>query len=202
MADLLGRNLHVSRPAAGGGFGRGGRGGPPGRGGTTELQGRRGVRIMPDMFTVVDDPTLAGFGHNEVDNEGVPSLPVTLVEKGVLKDFLRTRLPVQGFDESNGRAMMGNSPAPTNLVVSTAEKSKLAEMKQKMIDLCKQRSLKYGVVIRKLDFPTGGGAFGGGGCAATLRLPALPGWPRRDDSRRAAAQRGCAFAQRYSAGGR
>jgi len=161
MAELLGRNLHVARPAAGGGFGRGGRGGP-GRGGATELQGRRGVRIMPDMFTVVDDPTLPGFGHNEVDNEGVPSLPVTLVEKGVLKDFLRTRLPVQGFDESNGRAMMGNSPAPTNLVITTAEKSPLAEMKQKMIDLCKQRSLKYGVVIRQLDFPTGGGAFGGG----------------------------------------
>src|SRR6185312_15441846 len=123
---------------------------------------RRGVRIMPDMFTVVDDPTLPGFGHNEVDNEGVPSLPVTLVEKGVLKDFLRTRLPVQGFDESNGRAMMGNSPAFMILVTATAEKSPLAEMKQKMIDLCKQRSLKYGVVIRQLDFPTGGGAFGGG----------------------------------------
>ncbi|HVV45297.1 MAG TPA: metallopeptidase TldD-related protein, partial [Bryobacteraceae bacterium] len=166
MADLLGRNLHVARPPAGGGFGRGGRGGP-GRGGATELQGRRGVRIMPDMFTVVDDPTLPGFGHNEVDNEGVPSLPVALVEKGVLKDFLRTRLPVQGFDESNGRAMMGNSPAPTNLVISTAEKSSLAEMKQKMIDLCKQRSLKYGVVIRKLDFPTGG-AFGAAGVAPPL----------------------------------
>ncbi len=168
MADLLGRNLHVARPAPGGGFGRGGRGGPPGRGGATELQGRRGVRIMPDMFTVVDDPTLAGFGHNEVDNEGVPSLPVALVEKGVLKDFLRTRLPVQGFDESNGRAMMGNSPAPTNLVISTAEKSTLTDMKQKMIDLCKQRSLKYGVVIRKLDFPTGGGPFGAGGISPPL----------------------------------
>jgi hypothetical protein len=154
MAELLGRNLHVARAPAGG-FGRGGRGGPA-RGGATELQGRRGVRIMPDMFTVVDDPTLPGYGHNEVDNEGVPSLPVTLVEKGVLKDFLRTRLPVLGFDESNGRAMRGNSPAPTNLVITTAEKSTLAGMKQKMLDLCKQRSLKYGVVIRKLDFPTGG----------------------------------------------
>jgi hypothetical protein len=168
MADLLGRNLHVARPAPGG-VGRGGRGRSSGRGATTELQGRRGVRIMPDMFSVVDDPTLAGFGHNEVDNEGVPSLPVTLVEKGVLKDFLRTRLPVRGFDESNGRAMMGDSPAPTNLVVTTAEKSTLAEMKQKMIDLCKQRSLKYGVVIRKLDFPTGG-AFGAGDIAPPLYI--------------------------------
>jgi hypothetical protein len=161
MAELLGRNLHVTRRAAGG-FGRGGRGGGAARGGATELQGRRGVRIMPEMFDVVDDPSLAGFGHTQVDNEGVPSLPVNLVEKGVLKDFLRTRLPVQGFPESNGRALMGNSPAPTNLVISTSEKSTLTDMKQKLLDLCKQRSLAYGVAIRKLDFPGPGGPAGGG----------------------------------------
>jgi hypothetical protein len=167
MAELLGRNLHMSRPNAA--AGRGGRGGPaPGRGGgTTELQGRRGVRIMPDMFNVVDDPRLPGFGHTEVDNEGVPSLPVSLVEKGVLKDFLRTRLPMQGFAESNGRALLGNSPAPTNLVITTTEKSSLSDMKQKLIDLCKQRSLPYGIVIRKLEFPSIGGP-GGGNMAAPI----------------------------------
>ena len=166
MADLLGRNLHMTRPSNAGG--RGGRGGPPGRGGgPTELQGRRGVRIMPDMFNVVDDPTLPMFGHTEVDNEGVPSKPVSLVEKGVLKDFLRTRLPMQGFPESNGRALLGSSPAPTNLIITTTEKSPLADMKQKLIDLCKQRSLAYGVIIRKLEFPSIGGP-GGGNVAPPL----------------------------------
>jgi hypothetical protein len=62
MAELLARNLHMTRPVTGGrggAGGRGGRGGPGGRGGgATELEGRRGVRIMPDMFNVVDDPTL------------------------------------------------------------------------------------------------------------------------------------------------
>jgi hypothetical protein len=157
MAELLGRNLHIARRAPAGG--RGGRGGPS-RGGTTELQGRRGVRIMPEMFNVVDDPTLPGFGHTEVDNEGVPSLPLSLVENGVLKDFLRTRLPVRGFSESNGRALLGNSPAPTNLVISTTEKSTLAEMRLKLIDLCAQRGLEYGIAIRKLDFPGTGGRGG------------------------------------------
>ncbi|HVW12164.1 MAG TPA: metallopeptidase TldD-related protein [Bryobacteraceae bacterium] len=162
MAELLGRNLHMNRPSAAGG--RGGRGGFAGGrgGGATELQGRRGVRIMPEMFSVVDDPTRPGFGHAEVDNEGVPSLPVTLVEKGVLKDFLRTRLPVQGFSESNGRALLGNSPAPTNLIITTTEKSPVSEMKQKLIDLCKQRSLPFGIIVRKLEFPLIGGPGGGG----------------------------------------
>lgn len=172
MAELLARNLHMTRPTTA--AGRGGRGGPPGfgrggpgGGGPTELQGRRGVRIMPDMFNVVDDPTLPMFGHTEVDNEGVPSKPVSLVEKGVLKDFLRTRLPMQGFPESNGRALIGSSPAPTNLIITTTEKSPLADMRRKLIDLCTQRTLPYGIVIRKLDFPAPGGA-GAGGLAPPL----------------------------------
>jgi len=167
MAELLGRNLHMTRPAAGGRGGRGGRGGPGGRGGTTELEGRRGSRIMPDMFNVIDDPTLPLFGHTEVDNEGVPSTRVSLVEKGVLKDFLRTRLPMQGFAESNGHALLGNSPAPTNLIVTTTDKSPLADMKKNLIDLCRQRNLAYGVIVRKLDFPSVGGG-GQGGVAEPL----------------------------------
>ncbi len=162
MAELLARNLHQTRPVTGG---RGGRGGPPGRGGAggrggqTELEGRRGVRIMPDLFNVIDDPTLPYFGHTEVDDEGVPSKPISLVEKGVLKDFFRTRLPMQGFATSNGRAVVGDSPGPTNLIVTTTEKTPLATMRQNLIDLCRQRGLAYGIVIRKLDFPlTGGGA--------------------------------------------
>ena len=175
MAELLGRNLHMTRPVAagrGGAGGRGGpgggRGGPGGRGAATELETRRGSRIMPDMFSVVDDPTLPLFGQTEVDNEGVPSKPVSLVEKGVLKDFLRTRLPMQGFPESNGRALLGNSPAPTNLIVTTTDKTPLADMKKNLIDLCKQRSLAYGVIVRKLDFPSVGGGGGQGAVAAPL----------------------------------
>ncbi len=169
MAEILGRNLHMTRPVTGRG-GRGGapgRGGAGGRGGSTELEGRRGVRIMPDMFNVIDDPTLPLFGHTEADDEGVPSKPVSLVEKGVLKDFLRTRLPMNGFSESNGRALAGNSPAPTNLIITTTEKSPLADMRKNMIDLCRQRGLAYGVIVRKLDFPSTGG---GGTVAAPLYI--------------------------------
>jgi predicted Zn-dependent protease len=120
---------------------------------------------MPDMFGVVDDPALPLFGRTEVDNEGVPSTRVSLVEKGVLKDFLRTRLPMQGFAESNGHALLGNSP--TNLIVTTTDKTPLSDMKKNLIDLIKQRNLAYGVIVRKLDFPSVGGG-GQGGVAAPL----------------------------------
>ncbi len=152
LAELLGRNLYISRkPIAA-------PGGNP-QAATTELEGRRGVRILPEIFDVVDDPAKPWFGHEEVDEEGVPELPLTLVEKGVLKDFLRTRQPVRGYDESNGRARINGSygadtPVPTNLIVTAREKSSITDLKKKLIDLIQQRGLPYGMIVRKLDFPS------------------------------------------------
>ena len=161
LAEVLAHNLHISRKPTGAGAGN-----------PTELEGRRGVRIMPEMFDVTDDPTLPMFGHTEVDDEGVSGGPLNLVEKGVLKDFLRTRTPVRGYNESNGRALLGGTPAPTNLIIKAHETSSVADLRKKMIDLCQQRGLSYAIVIKKLDFPstaagdemrrlTGGGAAGG-----------------------------------------
>jgi hypothetical protein len=171
LAEVLGSNLHISRKLAGAG----------GAGNPTELEGRRGVRIMPEMFDVTDDPTLPLFGHTEIDDEGVASGPVTLVEKGVLKDFLRTRTPVRGYNDSNGRSLLGGGPAPTNLIVKSRETSSIADLKKKMIDLCQQRGLSYAIVIKKLDFPStaaadelrrimGGGAGGGRPVALPLYI--------------------------------
>ena len=61
MAEVLGRNLHIARKVVAP------RGMPSGTA-VTELEGRRGVRIMPEFFDVTDDPTLPLFGHEEVDD--------------------------------------------------------------------------------------------------------------------------------------
>lgn len=152
LAELLGRNLYISRkPIAA-------PGGNP-QANTTELEGRRGVRIMPEFFDVIDDPTKPLFGHEEVDEEGVAEKPLSLVEKGVLKDFLRTRQPVRGYDESNGRARLSGSygadlPLPTNLIITAHETSSIADLKKKLLDLVQQRGLPYGMIVRKMDFPS------------------------------------------------
>jgi hypothetical protein len=152
LAELLGRNLYISRkPIA-----------APGstpQSTSTELEGRRGVRIMPEFFDVTDDPTKTMFGHEEVDDEGVAEKPLSLVEKGVLKDFLRTRQPVRGYDESNGRARLSGSygaeiPIPTNLLITAREKNSISDLKKKLIDLIQQRGLPYGMIVRKMDFPS------------------------------------------------
>jgi TldD protein len=148
MAEILGRNLHIARkPVA--------PAGAPSQAASTELEGRRGVRIMPESFNVMDDPKRAGFGQEEVDDEGVPDQTLSLVEKGVLKDFLRTREPVRGYAASNGRARLaGSTPAPTNLIITSQETNSVQDLKKKIIDLCQQRGLTYGIIIRKMDFPS------------------------------------------------
>jgi hypothetical protein len=148
MAEVLGANLHIARKTVS-------PRGMPSQAAVTELEGRRGVRIMPEFFDVVDDPTLPYFGQEEVDDEGIPEKPVSLVEKGVLKDFLRTREPVRGYSDSNGRARLtGGGPIPTNLIIRAKETSSLADIRKKMMDLCQQRGLEYAIVIRRMDFPS------------------------------------------------
>jgi hypothetical protein len=158
FAEVLGRNLALARrPVA-----------DQGRGGgasASELEGRAGARILPDSFDVVDDPTQKEwrgrplFGSYDVDREGVQAAPLHLIEKGVLKGFLLTRQPVRGFDASNGRARMpGNYGAAaagfSNLFIASSETTPAAELKQKLIELCRTRDKPYGILVRKMDFPS------------------------------------------------
>jgi TldD protein len=160
LAEVLGRNLALTRrPVSDGGRGGGGAGQP------SELEGRMGARVLPDSFEVVDDPTQKEwrgrplFGSYEVDREGVTPKPLHLVEKGVLKNYFLTRQPVRGFEGSNGHARIpGNFGAAlatiSNLFVNASDGVPPAELKKKLIELCQTRSKPYGIIVRKMDFPS------------------------------------------------
>jgi hypothetical protein len=81
------------------------------------------------------------------------------VEKGVLKTFLLTRQPVAGFSGSNGRARLpgsfgANGAAISNLFVRASETVPVADLKKKLIAICQQRNKPYGVIVRRMDFPS------------------------------------------------
>jgi hypothetical protein len=132
----------------------------------SELENRIGSRILPDWMDVVDDPTQTEWrghtllGHYLYDIEGVTPAPLALVEKGTLKNFLLTRTPVlKSFDSSNGRARMTGSygadePGFGNLFVRATETVPLPDLKKKLMDLCRERSKPYGMLVRKLDYPS------------------------------------------------
>ena len=158
FAEVLGSNLSLARRPV---MDPGRNGGVP----VSEFEGRQGVRILPEWFDVVDDPTQTEwrgrplFGSYEVDNEGVVPQPLTLVEKGVLKTFLLTRQPMQGFQGSNGRARLpgsfgGSTASLSNLFVRSTQTTSLAELKKKLIEMCGQRNKPYGMIVRKMDFPS------------------------------------------------
>ncbi len=132
----------------------------------SELENRIGSRILPEWMDVVDDPTQAEWrghtllGHYQYDMEGVAPKPLALVEKGVLKSFLLTRTPVvKGFEVSNGRARMpgafgSRAPGFGNLFIRAAQTTPAADMKKKLIELCQQRKKPYGMLVRKVDYPS------------------------------------------------
>lgn len=67
-----------------------------------------GERVLPVDFQVYCDPTLTRYagtdlnGHYLYDDEGVRARRVNNVENGVLKEFLMSRVPLDGFPVSNG----------------------------------------------------------------------------------------------------
>jgi hypothetical protein len=160
FAQVLGDNLKISRKPIG----------EPGRNVPylpSELETKAGARILPEWMDVVDDPAQTEwqgqplFGHYGFDMEGVRPQPLNLVEKGVLKAFLLTRTPVmKGFEASNGHARMrGNfaqmAPGFGNLFIRASQAVSSEELKKKLVDLVKQRNKPYGLLVRKLDFPSG-----------------------------------------------
>ena len=110
-------------------------------------------RVLPDFINVFDDPTIstiAGhplFGNYTLDDEGVKSQRVSLIEKGQLVSYLVGREPIRDFPVSNGhgRSAPGGAPAaePGNLIVQSTDPQPDADLKKILIDLCKRRDLPY-----------------------------------------------------------
>ncbi len=126
---------------------------------------RIGARVLPEWLSLVDDPHQKEFqgrvlaGSYDVDDEGVPAERVVLVEKGVLKRFLLSRQPVRTFNASNGHGRLpggfgSEAAAIGNLFVQADETVPEAQMKAKLIEMVKTAGLKYGMLIRKIDFPS------------------------------------------------
>ncbi len=120
-----------------------------------------GQQIMPSFLSIVDDPTMAYFkniplrGFYEYDDEGVKAQSVTIVENGVLKNFLMNASPIKGFPVSNGhgRASLGNSPVArmgvTRLVSS--QSVSYEELEKMLIEEIKKQGKPYGFIIEDLS---------------------------------------------------
>jgi TldD protein len=122
-----------------------------------------GEKILPDFLSVTFDPTIkkvAGVDLNgtyEYDDEGVIARPVKAVENGVLKNFLMSRSPIDGFDHSNGhgRRQPGLEVVSrqSNLLVTSTRSVSDEKLRQMLIDEVKRQNKPYGLYFEDI---TGG----------------------------------------------
>jgi len=135
----------------------------------SELDGRIGARVLPEWMDLVDDPTLREYnkrqllGYYQVDLEGTQPQRVVAVEKGVLKSLLTSRQPIRGMSETNGHARLpGQFGVKTarisNLFVKAAKSESDEKLKARLIDMIRQQGKPYGMLVRKMDFPSSGSA--------------------------------------------
>jgi predicted Zn-dependent protease len=88
-------------------------------------------------------------GSYMFDDEGVRARRTAVVENGVLKSFLMSRTPIDGFPASNGhgRAQAGFTPVArqSNLIVSASKTVSRDELKRMLIDEVKRTGKPFGL---------------------------------------------------------
>jgi hypothetical protein len=119
---------------------------------------RVGSRVMPAFMSLTDNPLISEYqgyalaGASKVDEDGVLSQEVKLVENGYLRSLLTTRDPVRGFERSTGSRHAGGT-TPSNLIVTTTSAVSSADLRAQFISLINQRHLPFGIVVRRLRNP-------------------------------------------------
>jgi predicted Zn-dependent protease len=118
-------------------------------------------QVLPTFLTVVDDPTIKDLngvklaGSYDFDDEGVPAARVVAVENGILKNFLMSRMPITNFSHSNGHGRRQPGLMPTgrqgNLIVTSTNSVKDAELRQKFIEEVKKQGKPYGLYFEDIQ---------------------------------------------------
>jgi len=119
-----------------------------------------GQAVLPSFLSVEDDPTLSSLegvelsGRYNFDEEGEKSQRVELISHGVLKQFLMSRMPVKGFDHSNGhgRAQEGMMPVGRqgNLIVRSSKSVPDSQLRQALIDEVKRQGKPFGLYFEDI----------------------------------------------------
>jgi predicted Zn-dependent protease len=117
--------------------------------------------VLPPFLSVADDPTMTTFGRTwlsgsyNYDDEGQKARRVTLIQDGVLKTFLMSRLPIASFADSNGhgRAQTGRMPTGRqgNLIVTSTKTESEADLRKQLINEAKKQGKPYGLFFEDIS---------------------------------------------------
>jgi predicted Zn-dependent protease len=118
-------------------------------------------KILPDFIDVVFDPglkTLNGqdiVGYYTYDDEGVKAEKVIAVEKGIFKNFLMSRSPIESFPSSNGhgRRQAGLRPVArqSNLLVLASQSVAFDSLRTLLRNECTVQNKEYGLYFVEIS---------------------------------------------------
>ena len=121
----------------------------------------RNERVLPESFSVFFDPTqkrLGSFdlvGSYRYDNQGMAGRRVAVIDKGVLRNFLMSRTPIDGFPSSNGhgRKQMGFKPVArqSNLIVHVENPLTSRELKARLIAAIEAEGKPFGLRFAEIQ---------------------------------------------------
>jgi TldD protein len=120
-----------------------------------------GKEVLPDFLSVADDPTRTTFdktwldGSYQYDDEGQKAQRVELIDKGVLKGFLMSRMPIANFGLSNGHGRAEPGHVPTgrqgNLIVTSTKAEPEAKLRKDLIAEAKAQGKPYGLYFEDIS---------------------------------------------------
>jgi predicted Zn-dependent protease len=122
-----------------------------------------GQLVLPEDISIYFDPQLKKYGGIPLngsylfDDEGIRGQRVDVVKNGILKSFLMSRTPIEGFSHSNGhgRAVIqsDNVTRQSNMIIESSQPKTIKELRKMMIEQLKEEGKAYGYIF---DLVSGG----------------------------------------------
>ncbi len=116
-----------------------------------------GELVLPEDISVIFDPKLENYkgfdlsGSYKYDDEGIKGQRVTIVENGILKSFLMSRVPITGFPKSNGhgRGMIyfNTVTRQSNMFIESSKPKTIKELRGMVIEEAKNTGKSYGYLF-------------------------------------------------------
>ena len=114
-----------------------------------------GSRVLPRFLSMVSDPTIEGhegvplWGRQPVDDDGLPAQRTLLVERGILKTLLSTRVPLAEVPDSTA-SRWRDMTVPGSFFVTPLRGLGDDELKQELFALAAERGLDHAVIVRRI----------------------------------------------------
>jgi TldD protein len=122
-----------------------------------------GQLVLPKSFSVYSNPLMKSYegvdlkGYYLYDDQASKAENVSIVENGILRNFLMSRTPINGFPKTNGHARSESGrqveSRQSNLIIETTDTKTNMELRAELIRLAKEQKAEYGYLFQQV---TGG----------------------------------------------